>query len=986
MEKKFRLTEAEFNSSIPCLDEYHFNRLLEEENDDSADTILWEVIYTVIVLLFMLVALLSDKIGADHIMLTSLTLYMVSGIISAEEGLEGFANEGVATVMILFVVAQGISATGALDWYMGKLLGKPNSIASAQVRLMIPIAIISAFLNNTPVVAVMIPILQRWGKTIGVSPQQLLIPLSFASILGGTCTLIGTSTNLVVAGLLTKRYPDDPTVVIGLFDLGEYGVPVAIIGLSYILIASPFLLPGARHQSDSVDILGDGDDLLLGARLTQWSPAAGRSVKRSGLRDTGGIFLVSVHRARTGNVHRAVGQDFVLNVGDILYFTGLVEGFGDFCEEHGMELVTNESPDIPEQAEEDHHIQAGEHENTTTPMDLLSPVPKVLNMSHLSTVNEVIDEEEGIPGEVGLTAASLMQADEHECLRSIHQMTDQIRGISSSSVDNVRRPTRKRQISVDSAADPPKIVVTFDSHDTQRLVLVGIDSKDRPGLLLDISKGLLRLNLQLRHTEAAVVDDRSLSIWRCEVMGADLPETENIWSVLNALLETESGVDAIKKRGLRVVRAKVTKHSMLIGKKSAEVDFRQTYKAAIVAIQHHGKNIQGDERVTFKFSVGDVLIVQASPNSPLLTEPPEGFYKKIAEAEQGSLSKPNSMTGLVNMIRKNLSSASLQDASGHGRSDDSVEIALAPKNADEEGGNAFYIPDGDEAPNLIEQSEMNDASEANQSVAFNTEQMEAAWRDLQVVFSEGEEQVEMGGNQREFLSAMQIASGSEFVGKNAAKAGIAKLPGVFLVSIERPLLQSEEKEVIRSKRMVVSVPADTASAENFSVASVELSLRENQKGDPRFITIEPDELLQGGDVLWFAGSASAVGDLRKIPGLISFDNDQVEKINEKVHDRRLVQAVVARKGPLVGKTVREVRFRTKYGAAVISVHREGKRVHDHPGQIRLQAGDVLLLEAGPTFIERNNDNDRSFALLAEVSDSAPPRLAKFVPAMTITVM
>ena len=89
----------------------------------------------------------------------------------------------------------------------------------------------------------------------------------------------------------------------------------------------------------------ESDDVLLGARLTQWSPAAGRSVKRSGLRDTGGIYLVSVHRFATGNVHRAVGQDFVLNAGDILYFTGLVEGFGGFCDEHGLEMITNEIED-----------------------------------------------------------------------------------------------------------------------------------------------------------------------------------------------------------------------------------------------------------------------------------------------------------------------------------------------------------------------------------------------------------------------------------------------------------------------------------------------------------------------------------------------------------------------------------------------------------------------------------------------------------------
>ncbi|MGK3751842.1 MAG: hypothetical protein ACI8RD_004145, partial [Bacillariaceae sp.] len=97
-----------------------------------------------------------------------------------------------------------------------------------------------------------------------------------------------------------------------------------------------------------------------------------------------------------------------------------------------------------------------------------------------------------------------------------------------------------------------------------------------------------------------------------------------------------------------------------------------------------------------------------------------------------------------------------------------------------------------------------------------------------------------------------------------------------------------------------------------------------------------------------------------------------------------VEAVLARRGPLVGKTVKQVRFRTRYGAAVIAVHRDGSRIHEHPGRIRLQGGDVLLLEAGPTFIKGSYDNDRSFSLLAEVEDSAPPRLKLLIPALLLT--
>lgn len=120
----------------------------------------------------------------------------------------------------------------------------------------------------------------------------------------------------------------------------QYGVPITFVGIAYVILITPWLLVRGKQALVGNDT--DARDVLLGARLTQWAPAAGRSIQRSGLRDTGGIYLVRVKRAATGNIHHAVGPEFVLQVGDILYFTGLVESFGDFCSEHGLEVVTNE--------------------------------------------------------------------------------------------------------------------------------------------------------------------------------------------------------------------------------------------------------------------------------------------------------------------------------------------------------------------------------------------------------------------------------------------------------------------------------------------------------------------------------------------------------------------------------------------------------------------------------------------------------------------
>ena len=245
----------------------------------------------------------------------------------------------------------------------------------------------------------------------------------------------------------------------------------------------------------------------------------------------------------------------------------------------------------------------------------------------------------------------------------------------------------------------------------------------------------------------------------------------------------------------------------------------------------------------------------------------------------------------------------------------------------------------------------------------------SVWKDLQVHFVNNDSE---GAGTREFLIAMEVIEKSQLTNKNVSEIGLDKLPDLTLVSIDRPIARSEDREPS-------STPAGGSVFSAPGLRSVGSTV------EARFTTISPDLPLKEGDVIWFAGSASSVGNLRKIPGLRSYESEEVEKLNENLHDRRLVEAVVAQKGPLAGKTVKEVRFRTRYGAAVIAVHRDGKRVHDHPGNIKLQAGDVLLLEAGPTFMKRIMNNDRSFALIAEVEDSAPPRLRMLIPAIVITI-
>jgi uncharacterized protein with PhoU and TrkA domain len=532
---------------------------------------------------------------------------------------------------------------------------------------------------------------------------------------------------------------------------------------------------------------------------------------------------------------------------------------------------------------------------------------------------------------------------------------DTIRGMARDEPTDDERlylqiasPRKERQV----ASGAHKVVVTSEHGN----VVVGVDASDRPGLLLDISKGLLRLNLTLRHSEAAVVAKRSISIWRCEMMGDDLPDLAQIWSVISTLLESTSGDsgESLKRKGTPVIRAVVTSTSTLAGQTNNNVNFRNRYGAALVAVQKGGQNVPLSGLV---FAPGDVLILQAHTDSPLLKKPPADFYNPNRSTDEDGNARGGAVSSLVKKAPKKLSGANLDvaqslsvvDGAQRGESSDSNKLQVP--------GDISLAHGDEEDPNS---SNIGDGKRASQGLLS-----EDVWKDLHVLFPDPDKRTNGGVASREFLAAMQVAPKSNLSGRTAAELGLDKVPGVFLVSIDRP------NGKFASDGLASGPPEGDAA----SLGTVDLG----------FTAVTPDTPLQDGDVLWLAGGAQAVGDLRKIPGLVSFEIEEVKKVNEKFHDRRLVEAVIARRGPLVGKTVKQVQFRTRYGAAVIAVHRDGDRIHEHPGRIRLQAGDVLLLEAGPNFMKGSADTDRAFSLLAEVEDSAPPRLRLLIPAIVITV-
>ena len=194
----------------------------------------------------MLTALIMDKMRPGIVLLSLVVAFMAVGIITPQQMVAGFSNRGMITVALLFLVSEGIRQSGALGTVVKKLLPeKGTSVTKAQLRILPIVSAFSAFLNNTPVVVIFAPILKNWSKKVGLSCTKFLIPLSYATILGGLCTLIGTSTNLVVHGMMIDKGFDG----LKMFDLAFIGIPITVIGLAFIILTSKRLLPAERPDN-----------------------------------------------------------------------------------------------------------------------------------------------------------------------------------------------------------------------------------------------------------------------------------------------------------------------------------------------------------------------------------------------------------------------------------------------------------------------------------------------------------------------------------------------------------------------------------------------------------------------------------------------------------------------------------------------------------------------------------------------------------------
>lgn len=294
----------------------------------------WQAWFSMAVPLVVLGVLIFTQLSADLVFMAGLSVFLVSGVLNVKSALAGFSAPGMITVGLLYVVVTGLQETGALTWITQRVLGHPKGIRTAQFRLLAPVVSLSAFLNNTPVVAMFIPVVTEWCRKLRISPSKLLIPLSYASIFGGICTLIGTSTNLVINTMVQNRFHNSG---LSMFEITKIGLPCALVGILYLLIFGKRLLPDRKPAEE---VFANPLEYTLELEVTEKSPLIGNTIEKSGLRNLPGAFIAELIRGE--QVISAVTPQELLEKGDRLVFVGNIESVRTLYAQQGLRPAPGE--------------------------------------------------------------------------------------------------------------------------------------------------------------------------------------------------------------------------------------------------------------------------------------------------------------------------------------------------------------------------------------------------------------------------------------------------------------------------------------------------------------------------------------------------------------------------------------------------------------------------------------------------------------------
>jgi len=295
----------------------------------------WITIAVVGVTLFLL---MREVAPPDIIFVGALVALVLAGVLKTKDAFSGFASPGVLMVGALFMVAAALRETGAMD-YLGQHMQGRVKTESAALAVTAGVGVTtSALLNNTTIVAMLLPVLMDWCRKRNVSPSRLLMPLSFFTILGGTCTLIGTSTNLVVQSNLA----DNNMPLMTFFELGKVGVPCAVLGTIYLLTLGRWLLPDRKELLEQLE--ESRREYLVEMVVEPNCRLIGQSIEAAGLRALPGLFLIEIDRQ--GNILAPVTPVETVQQGDRLVFTGIVDTIVDLKKIPGLTPATAAMYDI----------------------------------------------------------------------------------------------------------------------------------------------------------------------------------------------------------------------------------------------------------------------------------------------------------------------------------------------------------------------------------------------------------------------------------------------------------------------------------------------------------------------------------------------------------------------------------------------------------------------------------------------------------------
>ena len=281
---------------------------------------------TIVTVLVMFSVMLFTKLRSDVVFLSAIGILFVTGVLDAKEAFSGFSSTSVITVGVLFVVVAGLTHTGVLQWIVKHLLGTPDSYSKAVTRLMLPVAVLSSFLSNTTVVTLFVNIVKMWSKKLGVSPSKLLIPLSYASGMGGVCTLIGTPPNLIISGLYEEKTGEAmnvlTTTIPGLFCLA-----VGILSV----IAMRRLLPERNAPENAFESTGE---YTVELQVPSDNPYIGQTLAEANLFHVNGGSLIEMYHF--DDVPSPVNEDEIVMGGDHLVYAGQIDEILEMAKNHQL--------------------------------------------------------------------------------------------------------------------------------------------------------------------------------------------------------------------------------------------------------------------------------------------------------------------------------------------------------------------------------------------------------------------------------------------------------------------------------------------------------------------------------------------------------------------------------------------------------------------------------------------------------------------------